>query len=297
MTANAAFIARLKDLRATAGSPTLGVLRRHARQLDGAKPADLPESTTHDILSGKRTRLPTWQWVATFVRACCAAARETGLQMGDSGELAEWLDQWRAAHGLPEASPATAETAPEPVPPPVAEWVAGAHDQPMETMTMSRYLKAFGRTGGRLLRQAERGDGDACFKLGVITMLSGSPNEAREWLRRANAAGHPDALELYHDPFADAAAAKLSFEYGRQCETEHPDRTSIAVLYYKLAANDHPEAAYRLGQIHQAAGQLWAAASWFSRAAHMNHPAAAERFDEVSKQISEPTAPVGAPCL
>ncbi|PZG39650.1 hypothetical protein C1I98_23435, partial [Spongiactinospora gelatinilytica] len=57
-------------------------------ELPGSRP--LIKSTTQEILSGKRVRLPDWQWVSAFVRACHAAAAESGLPTDGLGTVQEW---------------------------------------------------------------------------------------------------------------------------------------------------------------------------------------------------------------
>lgn len=95
-----AFIAQLNELRELAGSPTLSDLRRISRP-SGKNPGlarELTESTTHDILSGKRKRVPGWPWVSSFVAACTIAAERTGLDVSVLGNTDAWHRRWRAAH-------------------------------------------------------------------------------------------------------------------------------------------------------------------------------------------------------
>ncbi|MEV4096435.1 tetratricopeptide repeat protein [Streptosporangium saharense] len=119
-----AFIAQLNELRELAGSPTLSDLRRISRP-SGKNPGlarELTESTTHDILSGKRKRVPGWPWVSSFVAACTTAAERTGLDVSTLGDTDVWHRRWRAAHlGNPTHSDPADRDAPESRRPPSVE--------------------------------------------------------------------------------------------------------------------------------------------------------------------------------
>ncbi|WP_203970559.1 hypothetical protein [Planotetraspora silvatica] len=160
-----------------------------------------------------------------------------------------------------------------------------AKSDPPISGQMRRYRTAFGRTGTRLLRQAEAGDADACVRLAVVTLLHGWQGEAREWLRRARVEGHRDARAL--QPDARKLAADLAFQYGCEYEDSETDKTSIAMLFHQLAAGEgHAEAAFQLGKIYAQKGDQWSAATWFSRAANHDHTHAAAKFNAISKQLS-----------
>jgi hypothetical protein len=92
------FIAELNALRAWAGKPSL----RRLRDLAGR--SDLPTSTTHEILSGKRLpRLPRLEFVEVFVRACLRARDVTGTEADQAIEA--WRRHWRRlAAGTPPAA-------------------------------------------------------------------------------------------------------------------------------------------------------------------------------------------------
>jgi len=98
-TARRQFIDKLAKLRQDAGQPSLPALRRLSEKLAG--PASgrrvLTESTTHDILTGKRRGLPSWIWVAAYVRACQAAAEQAELNPARLGSLDDWHKLWAAA--------------------------------------------------------------------------------------------------------------------------------------------------------------------------------------------------------
>jgi TPR repeat protein len=124
-------------------------------------------------------------------------------------------------------------------------------DRPPPLSTSAeRFLNAFGRTGARLVRHAEGGDVDACFRVAIVALLYGWSLEAREWLIRADAAGHPHALALYRHSAPEIPAAEYACQFGRAYESSGADKTSIAMFFYGLAAeHGHAEAAYRRGRL------------------------------------------------
>ncbi|MEZ0071784.1 hypothetical protein [Planotetraspora sp. GP83] len=299
-----AFVDELNELRELAGCPTLSELRKLSERTgaDGSRRRVLAESTTHDILTGKRSRLPDWPWIASFVAACQAAAAETGLDLVPLGTIQDWLARWRAARtSQPAATPVAPTTPTTPTTPP-----SGGQDEapaparssdvavpkadpspPPISAQMRRYREAFNRTGTRLVRQAEAGDAHACMRLAVLTLLQGWPSESREWLRRAQVEGDRDAMALDRHPDARDMAAELSYRYGREYVTAVADKTSIAMLFFRMAASHgHADAAYELGQLHARKGDQWSAATWFSRAANHHHPHAAAEFNAISERLS-----------
>ncbi|MEU1736882.1 hypothetical protein [Streptosporangium sp. NPDC020145] len=311
-----AFIAQLNELRELAGSPTLSELRRLSRP-SGKTPGlarELTESTTHDILSGKRKRVPGWPWVSSFVSACTTAAELTGLDVSTLGDTDAWHRRWRAAHlGTPTVQePAPAETAPaSPASPASSPFTrpavrpqeqSGPQEAPRRTRqrptapsepplpeATQHLLQVYGRTGARLLHHSDVGNGDDCMRLAVIALLKGWPEEGRQWLRQAGDAGHADAPALFNDPQQSRAAAELAYRYGRHYQRAGPEQLSVAMFFYRLAGNHgQADAAYRLAMIHQSKGEDWAAASWFNRAASNGHPKAARKFDGASEQLTQP---------
>ncbi|MGV9771148.1 hypothetical protein ACWDS7_03920, partial [Streptosporangium sp. NPDC003464] len=340
VAARCAFIEQLNELCELAGSPTLSELRRLSVRVDGGggRRRELAESTTNDILTGKRKRVPDWSWVASFVIACHMAAEQTHLDVRELGSLQDWNARWRAAR-TPQPSPAgsapagteaAAQAGPPVVPrtiPPVEPYAmppgaprsvssiepyaeppvelyatpsampsagrrtarpqaATGAPPPMSGPTQ-RHLEIYGRTGARLLQRTDADDGRACMRLAVIALLRDWPEEAHQWLRRANDAGHADAPGLFNHPHRCAAAAELAYRYGREYQSATPAQVSVAMFFYRLAGEcGHAEAAYELAVIHQRQDEDWAAAAWFNRAAGHGHPHAAAKFNGVSAQIS-----------
>ncbi|MER7130109.1 hypothetical protein [Streptosporangium saharense] len=309
-----AFIAQLNELRELAGFPTLSDLRRISRS-SGKNPGlarELTESTTHDILSGKRKRVPGWPWVSSFVAACTTAAEQTGLDVSALGNTDVWHRRWRAAHpGNPVHGDPVDLDAPEPRRPPSVETPSPppqnlpspfappavharepqeqrpalprrtrqrpdpAGEPPLPEATQ-HLLEVYGRTGARLLQHSDVGNGDDCMRMAVIALLRGWPEEGRQWLRRAGDAGHADAPALFNDPQQLRFAAELAYRYGRHYQRAGPEHLSVATFLYRLA-RDHgqTDAAYRLAMIQQSEGENWAAAGWSNHADDNGHPKAA----------------------
>ena len=84
------FVAELRLLREEAGQPSLG-------QLVKLGDHKFSKSTLDDQLSGRRTRLPSWRFVAAYVEACHAAAKSTGLDVDQLGTTDQWRTRWLEA--------------------------------------------------------------------------------------------------------------------------------------------------------------------------------------------------------
>ncbi|QYC45240.1 Sel1 repeat protein [Nonomuraea coxensis DSM 45129] len=262
-TALDAFVDQLNELVALAGSPTLSELRKISRNSS----RDLAESTTHDILTGKRKRAPDWPWVHSFVTACCTAAERTGLDVGPLDDIKTWHHLWRAAREAP-AGPAES--------PPVPAVLTAPEEQPVR----EDLLRALGRIGLRLLSQSNQHDGQNCLRLAVVALLRSRPEDARPWLRRASESGIGEAAELLDHPRRREVAAQLAYTYGRDFEQTSPGHLSVAMFFYRLAAEaGHVEAAYRLGTAHGSRDEQWVATSWFRRAAQAGHPEAISKLN------------------
>ena len=236
------FVEQLNELYQRAGPPKLSRLRQLSEQVVVRQGVTglrvLAESTTSDILSGKRTRFPDWPWVASFVTACWMAATETAIDPGHLGSVEEWRIRYRKARSA-AGDPVTADTPagvgeqgpPAPVarPAPAGEDAAG-EPPPGEFTPAMRLLNSYKRTGGRLLRHAEAGDAEAAFRLAVLLLCGDRPVEATEWLRRAGRAGHADAAALLHHPRQQAEAARHAYRIGRDYETAGNLPAALAFL-------------------------------------------------------------------
>ena len=233
------FVEQLNELYQRAGPPKLSRLRQLSEQVVVRQGVTglrvLAESTTSDILSGKRTRFPDWPWVASFVTACWMAATETAIDPGHLGSVEEWRIRYRKARNA-AGDPVTGDA-----PPPAAAQPASAAEEapageartgesPGALTPAMRLLTSYKRTSGRLLRHAEAGDAEAAFRLAVLLLCGDRPLEATEWLRRASRVGHAEAAELLHHPRQQAVAARHAYRIGRDYETAGNLPAALAFL-------------------------------------------------------------------
>ncbi|MEU5869870.1 hypothetical protein ABZ815_52530 [Nonomuraea sp. NPDC047529] len=109
------------------------------------------------------------------------------------------------------------------------------------------YLATHGRVGARMARMAMNGDIEACFHLGLLTLLRDCDHDGMIWLRRAAEAGHEAAAALQgaHDPRTQAA--DVAYRHGCALEAGGAAKASIARCFYQLAAETgHPEAVAKI---------------------------------------------------
>ncbi|HEX6470640.1 MAG TPA: hypothetical protein VF069_16190 [Streptosporangiaceae bacterium] len=239
------FVAQLNELYQRAGPPKLSRLRQLSEQVVVNQGVTglrvLAESTTSDILSGKRSRFPEWPWVASFVTACWMAATETAIDPGQLGSVEEWRVRFRKARSA-AGEPVTGDALAAPMAAPPAAPAAGsepsvpARTRPAEITPAMRLLTTYKRTGERLLRQAETGDAEAAFRLAVLLLCGDRPLDATEWLRRASRAGHKDALELLHHPRQQVAAARHAYRIARDYEAAGNLPAALAFLEHAADA-------------------------------------------------------------
>lgn len=232
------FIDELNRLRRRAGKPSLERLVALSRRREGR--VQLARSTISDILNYKRAGWPEWAWVKEFVLACRAAAAEDYVHLGEMGEVAYWY----ARYCGPEE--------------------AGNEVDPERRR---RYVGAYGRTGGRLLRRASDGDLDAAYQLGVLLHCDRNHEEAREWLYRAARAEHLLARALLHHPRPHDVvdgAPQAAYDIGRAAVPA--GSPSVAMVFFTRAAMaGHIDAAERLAALYDERGtrnDIRAAAQW-----------------------------------
>jgi tetratricopeptide (TPR) repeat protein len=300
-----AFIGELRKLRRDCGNPSYAQLRRLSQQCarPGLRLRELTETTTQEILAGKRTGLPDWAWVAAYVTACRAAAAELALDPARLGTIEDWHRRWAAAHDAtqPYSAPiprdytapaARGTTAPAilPPPPPRPRPSDGSGEYAIEfgpaakrSQTLNRYLNYFGKPGGRLLIAAEEGDPDAAYRIGVLLWCDGHPKEGLAWLERAARGGYSDAAALRDAP-SRAEAAQAAYQLGQTADRDG-DHDGALVYFEKAAKCGHADAAYRAGANLTDAGDPFAAGYWFNTAARLGHPHASEEFEENYRRV------------
>ncbi|ACY96548.1 Sel1 domain protein repeat-containing protein [Thermomonospora curvata DSM 43183] len=165
---------------------------------------------------------------------------------------------------------------------------AGSEPPPEPTIMRRRYAEAFGRTGMRLLRQAEGDEGERqgvpAYRLAALLACADRPAEALYWLRRAARAGHGRAAELAAawDPAAAPAfpywqGAEIAYQIGLEYDREGLP-FSAAVFYRGAAGLGHADAAYRYGLHCLRIGRLRDAAAWLDRADRNGHPQAGQQL-------------------
>ncbi|WP_242894455.1 hypothetical protein [Actinomadura litoris] len=271
----------------------------------------LPHSTTHDILAGKRGRLPPWPWVSSFLHVLRIAAWENGLDPEEIGSTRDWHARYLAARSAILDAQRPPLAAPVPVLVPLAEARPAAYDAAYDavpeppdeepeppsltppaghTTMMRRYADAYGRTGMRLLRHAEADDGQdrgvPAYRLATLLACDNRPHEALYWLQRAARVGHRLArrLAVEWDPHTDPwpphywKRGDAAFEVGMDYEANgYPH--AAAVFFERAADNGVQEAAYRSGLHRMQYGQTWEAMLLFNRAADAGHRPAQRELD------------------
>lgn len=272
---------QLNELVTLAGSPSLSDLRKFSRNSS----RELAESTTHDILAGKRKRAPEWPWVFSFVTACRTAAEQTGLDIQPLNDVKAWHDLWRAAR---DNHPTPTRPTPQLNDEQEEEKKEDKEKTPPSPSPSREYLlRVFGRSGIRVLFASNPRNAQDCMRLAVIALLRDWPEDARPWLSRAEEAGHPQATELLNRPHHRQLAAQLAYQYGQDFQRQRPGHLSMAMFFYRLAGDSgHVEAAYQLGCAHRSRGEPWVAAGWFRRAALDGHPAAIAEFTGASDELT-----------
>ena len=101
------FVEELRRFHLLAGRPTLNELEALSKQRPGMRV--LSRSTTHDILKGKRFRIPELAWVISFVTACRIHAERTASSVSQLADVTDWHT------AVVHRQSSCAETAPWPV--------------------------------------------------------------------------------------------------------------------------------------------------------------------------------------
>jgi tetratricopeptide (TPR) repeat protein len=300
-----AFIDQLRKLRRDCGNPSYAQLRRLSQQCarPGLRLRELTETTTQEILAGKRTGLPDWAWVAAYVTACRAAAAELALDPARLGTIEDWHRIWAAAHDTtqPYSAPiprdhttpaahgtplAAILTPPPPRPKPADgcdEYTTEFGPAAGRSQTLGRYLRYFGKLGGRLLIAAEDNDPAAAYRIGVLLWCDGHPKEGLAWLDKATRAGNSDAAALCH-ALSRAEAAEAAYQLGQAADRDG-DYDGALTYFEKAAKCGHADAAYRAGANLTDAGDPFAAGYWLNTAARLGHPNAGQEFEKNYRRV------------
>ncbi|MVZ99546.1 hypothetical protein F8568_003970 [Actinomadura sp. LD22] len=241
------FIGALNALYDSCNRPPyrkLAEVSEHLGELYGRR--DLPSLSTtgiFDVLAGRRKRLPSAAWVASFVLCCQRRAWQTGVRSDDPGtaSLPGWQARLRAARSavrddVPSPRSADREAPERALAPPDGEPARPVRLTESQRATVAGY----GPHGRGLLGRAAAGDADALYRVAVL--LGTDPargGEAVPLLIEAAAAGHPGALDLL-DASPDGLDAREA-----ACHAHHlgdragrsGDRAGgeVALVYYKAA--------------------------------------------------------------
>ncbi|WP_157249303.1 hypothetical protein [Nonomuraea typhae] len=283
------FIEQLNELRLRSGNPTLHELQRLSQRIGGrdGQYRELAKSTTHDILTHKRKRLPEWWWVSLFVGACHLAAEHHHLQQEPLGNLDDWNARWRAARACLPAPPYPETTQPhprareplhhepapwEPAPRERAslEWASLSLDHPsLDHPSLDHPSLDYPslddqplEVAGDEQRQWER-QAEIYGRTGARLLSQLDPNDAHDLLRMAVIAllrGHEDEARAWLRPLAGTGQAEAV-------------RLSDAAAPQLVAA----ELAYRYGREYLVppAGRVSVAMFFFRLAAAHGHAEAA----------------------
>jgi hypothetical protein len=222
-SAKEAFVARLAAFHRECGGPSFGSLEKISQDLPQLYPGpwgserNLPKlsvTALSEVLAGKRKKLPTPHWLASFVLCCQRRAAEACVIPDDPGisTLPGWQAALRAASEARDAPPAAgtgssglpdrrASAVPVRLPPQQQDFVAG-----------------HGPYGQALLARAEAGDPDALYRVALLLGTDPARSEdAQSLLILAGAAGH-DLLDENPGQLAPAEVARHAYRLGRAAE-------------------------------------------------------------------------------
>ncbi|TDD80214.1 hypothetical protein [Actinomadura rubrisoli] len=288
------FIAELNAFYESCNRPPyrkLAEISEHLGELYGRRGLPVLSATAvFEVLAGRRKRVPSSAWVASFILCCQRRAWETGVRADDPGisSLPHWQARLRAAQAAPppasDGAPAQAapdeQTQGEQAPgddadrqssvpyartPPEADAAVPCRLTEAQRTTIADY----GDHGRALLNRAARGDTDALYRIAVLLGTdSAREPEAVALLIEAAAAGHPRSLDLLDaDPggFDHLQAARDARRLGDAATIMGSPATALA--YYKAAVQGGLlDAAFKITEILRDAGTEHADSSWLAPA-------------------------------
>ncbi|QXJ25543.1 hypothetical protein AGRA3207_007053 [Actinomadura graeca] len=297
------FIAELNAFYESCNRPPyrkLAETSEHLGELYGRRGLPVLSATAvFEVLAGRRKRVPTSAWVASFILCCQRRAWETGVRSSDPGisTLPHWQSRLRAAQGPPSAPPSApppdaTETGgppgliPEPrvagtVPAPEAPrgrdfdraadgpGAPGATVPVRLTVSQRAAVADYGEHGRELVERAAEGDADAVYRVAVLIGTDSTRGpEAVALLIEAAAGEHPQALDLLDaspNGLDHHQAAQHAFRLGEAAAGAGAPATALA--YYKAAVGGGLlDAAFKITEILQGTGAALADPSWFAPA-------------------------------
>jgi hypothetical protein len=251
VTGKDAFIADLNAFREDCGNPPSNKLAKLSRSLPrlyadahGAE-RDLPclsSTAICEILAGKRRRLPSADWVASFVLCCQRWAADIGARPDDPGtrSLPAWQARLRAAQS---ASGGTSRSGAALSPPP-------PNRAPVRLPLQHQlFVTSHGPYGDVLLTGVEAGHPEAVYR--VALLLGTDParvEDAHSLLVRAATTGHKPSLDLMdenpHGFLPPPAAARRAHSLAQEAEAAGSPAEALA--FYQAAARGRvPDAAVK----------------------------------------------------
>ncbi|WP_067462382.1 hypothetical protein [Actinomadura macra] len=297
------FIAELNAFYESCNRPPyrkLAEISEHLGELYGKRGLPVLSATAvFEVLAGRRKRVPTSAWVASFILCCQRRAWETGVRPSDPGidTLPHWQSRLRAAQGPPSSGlPPQAGTSPGKIPNPREadarpkdagpsargrEGAEGGSDggrlqSPEGTVVPVRLTGSqraavadYGEHGRDLAGRAANGDADAVYRVAVLLGTDSTRGpEAVALLIEAAAGEHPQALDLLDSSPSGLdhhQAAQHAFRLGESAARAGAPATALA--YYKAAVGGGLlDAAFKITEILRGAGAELADSSWLAPA-------------------------------
>lgn len=282
------FIAELNALYESCNRPPyrkLAEISEHLSELYGRRGLPVLSATAvFEVLAGRRKRLPSSAWVASFILCCQRRAWETGVLANDPGiaALPEWQARLRAAQTappqrVPAPRPADSSAPRSPAPEPGEASADSGHSPPEPgeaaaplrlTASQRASVADYGEHGRELADRAAGGDAEAAYRIGVLLGTDSTRGpEAVALLIEAAAGGHPQALDLLDtapDGLDPEQAAGHAYRLGEAAAGAGAPR--IALAYYKAAVRGgRLDAAFKITEILRGGTDL-ADPPWFAPA-------------------------------
>ncbi len=241
-TATQQFLVALSAFREDSGRPTYRTLVRISRGLrtNYSLPQDvhcslveMSLSALSEILSGKRKRLPTFDWTASFVLSCQRSAVEKRIIKHDPGTTI--LVAWSAI--LAEHAAFTGRRPPQPAgnADPSCAAQPAAYQLPPD---QQEFIAGHGAHGLVLLGRAQHGHPDARYRVALLLAADQERTaDAESLLIQVAATGHAPSLDLLDanpEHLSPRAAAERAHHLARMAQARGAD--SEALAFFRAAA-------------------------------------------------------------
>jgi hypothetical protein len=272
-TAKEDFLTALRAFREDSGGPPYRTLVRISRDLRTRYPlpgdvtcslAEMSLTAVSEILAGKRKRLPTFDWTASFVLSCQRAAVEERVIKNDRGTTI--LPAWFAIRARHAADARTDEHLP-----PSDEFAGPPRvEQPITcrlTPDQRAFIAGHGSHGLALLARAQQGHPDARYRIALLLATDpGHSVAATSLLINVAATGHAlslDLLDAHPEHLSPLAAADRAHALARAAQARGAENEALAFLR-AAARGGAPGAALDYAQTVLARGGDPEAAVWLA---------------------------------